>query len=74
MSAPRETKEMRKGWSRVLGAVALSIAGTVVYGAMMFPVIEGSLSVALVTGSCLVGALCGLLGYQVGTFLDRIRK
>jgi hypothetical protein len=64
---------MRKGW-RFIEVLGLSIAGTAVFGATMFPVTGDSLSVALVAGSCLVGALCGLLGYSVGTFLDRAKK
>jgi ABC-type branched-subunit amino acid transport system permease subunit len=58
----------------VLGCAALAIAayGTAVY-AYTRPEIP-KVSVALIVSSCLVGAVSGLLGLRLGTFLEQVRR
>jgi hypothetical protein len=58
----------------VLGCAALAIAvyGTTVY-AYTRPEIP-KVSGALIVGSCLVGAVSGLLGLRLGTFLEQVRR
>jgi len=54
------------------GVIGTAVWGTAVY-AFAAPAIP-RVGVALVAGSCLVGAMSGLLGYRLGTFLERARK
>ena len=57
----------------ILGCAALAIAayGTTVH-AYTSPEIP-KVSVALIVSSCLVGAVSGLLGLRLGTFLEQVR-
>ena len=58
----------------VFGCSVLAVAayGTAVY-AYTAPEIP-RVSIALILSSCLVGAVSGLLGLRLGTFLERARR
>jgi len=71
MSAPPDKKKLRKSWARPLAA-SFAIAGAGFY-TTSFPSTGGlSFTKAAVAGG--VGALCALLGYGVGRWIDGTRK
>ena len=66
-----EPKQLRKSWVKPVAA-ACTIAGVAFYSTT-FPH-AGGVSITRIAIACGVGAASALVGYGVGTLIDRARK